>query len=80
MSTEDDERNILKISTECVHHIIHEYLGMRKLCVRWVPHELTFGQKRRRIDDSEQCLKVIKRKKIKFLPRYVTTDDTWRME
>ncbi|KAF7286555.1 hypothetical protein GWI33_004954 [Rhynchophorus ferrugineus] len=22
----------LKISTERVHHIIHEYLGMRKLC------------------------------------------------
>ncbi|KAF7267481.1 hypothetical protein GWI33_019313 [Rhynchophorus ferrugineus] len=24
----------LKISTERVHHIIHEYLGMRKLCAK----------------------------------------------
>ncbi|KAF7279235.1 hypothetical protein GWI33_007502 [Rhynchophorus ferrugineus] len=31
----------LKISTERVHHIIHEYLGMRK----WVPREPTFDQK-----------------------------------
>ncbi|KAF7277691.1 hypothetical protein GWI33_009302 [Rhynchophorus ferrugineus] len=34
----------LKISTERVHHIIHEYLGMRKLCVKWTPLELTFDQ------------------------------------
>ncbi|KAF7272699.1 hypothetical protein GWI33_014544 [Rhynchophorus ferrugineus] len=26
----------LKISTERVHHIIHEYLGMRKLCAKWL--------------------------------------------
>ncbi|KAF7269843.1 hypothetical protein GWI33_017133 [Rhynchophorus ferrugineus] len=50
----------LKISTERVHHIIHEYLGMRKLCAKWVPRELTFDQKQRRFDDSEQCLKMIK--------------------
>ncbi|KAF7285245.1 hypothetical protein GWI33_011566 [Rhynchophorus ferrugineus] len=34
----------LKISTERVHHIIHEYLGMKKLCAKWVPRELTFDQ------------------------------------
>ncbi|KAF7265526.1 hypothetical protein GWI33_021061 [Rhynchophorus ferrugineus] len=42
----------LKIFTQHVHHIIHEYLGMRKLCAKWVPRELTFDQKQRRIDDS----------------------------
>ncbi|KAF7265070.1 hypothetical protein GWI33_021592 [Rhynchophorus ferrugineus] len=26
----------LKISTERVHHIIHEYLGTRKLCTMWL--------------------------------------------
>ncbi|KAF7286381.1 hypothetical protein GWI33_005674 [Rhynchophorus ferrugineus] len=25
----------LKISTECIHHIIHKYLGMRKFCAKW---------------------------------------------
>ncbi|KAF7277465.1 hypothetical protein GWI33_007204 [Rhynchophorus ferrugineus] len=43
----------LKISTECVNHIIHEYLGIRKLCAEWVSRELTFDQKQLRVDDSE---------------------------
>ncbi|KAF7271646.1 hypothetical protein GWI33_015495 [Rhynchophorus ferrugineus] len=75
MSTEDADT--LKISIERVHHIIHEYLSMRKLCVKWVQRELTFDQRQRRIDDSEQCLKVIKRNKPEFLRRYVTRDQTW---
>ncbi|KAF7273091.1 hypothetical protein GWI33_014172 [Rhynchophorus ferrugineus] len=61
MSTEDDT---LKIQTECVHHIIYEYLGMGKLCAKWVPRELTFDQNQRRVDDSEQCLKMIERNKL----------------
>ncbi|KAF7268124.1 hypothetical protein GWI33_018707 [Rhynchophorus ferrugineus] len=35
----------LKISLECVYHIFHEYLGMRKLCAKWVLREVTFDQK-----------------------------------
>ncbi|KAF7283525.1 hypothetical protein GWI33_000358 [Rhynchophorus ferrugineus] len=62
----------LRISTERVHHIIHEYLVMRKLCAKWVPRELTFDQKQRRVDYSEQCLKMVQ-----FLRRYVTMDEAW---
>ncbi|KAF7269040.1 hypothetical protein GWI33_017892 [Rhynchophorus ferrugineus] len=62
-----------KISSERVHRIIHEYLGIRKLCAKWVQHAFTFNQKQRRVDDSEQCLKMIKRNKPEFLRRYVTT-------
>ncbi|KAF7265149.1 hypothetical protein GWI33_021408 [Rhynchophorus ferrugineus] len=36
--------NTLKISTEDVHHIFQEYLGMRKLCAKWVTRELTFAK------------------------------------
>ncbi|KAF7280584.1 hypothetical protein GWI33_005721 [Rhynchophorus ferrugineus] len=43
----NEKADTLKISTERVHHIIHEYLGVRKLCVKWVPRELTFDQKQR---------------------------------
>lgn len=60
----------LKISTERVHHIVHEYLGMRKLCAKWVPRELTFDQKQQRVDDSEQCLELFNRNKSEFLRRY----------
>lgn len=69
--------DIVKISTERVHHIVHEYLGMRKLCAKWVPRELTFDQKQQRVDDSEQCLEMIKHNKAEFLRRYVTMDETW---
>ncbi|KAF7277971.1 hypothetical protein GWI33_008970 [Rhynchophorus ferrugineus] len=78
MSTQDGERNrcTKMTSTERVHHIIHEYLGVRKPCAKWVPRELTVDQKQRRVDDSEQCLKMIKRNKPEFLRRYVTMDET----
>ena len=33
--------NIVGISTERVHHILHEKLAMKKLCARWVPRLLT---------------------------------------
>lgn len=56
----------LKVSTERVHNIIHVYLGMRKLGEKWVPRTLTFDQKQRIVDDSEQCLKMFKHYKPKF--------------
>ncbi|XP_040576711.1 uncharacterized protein [Lepeophtheirus salmonis] len=68
--------DILKISTDRVY-MIHEYLGMRKLCVQWVPRELTLKQKQRLVDDSEQCLKMIERNKSEFLRLYVTMNETW---
>jgi histone-lysine N-methyltransferase SETMAR len=67
----------LKISKERVGHIVHEYLGMRKLCAKWVPRELTVDQKQQRVDDSEQCLELINRNKTEFERRYVTMDETW---
>ncbi|KAF7279819.1 hypothetical protein GWI33_006702 [Rhynchophorus ferrugineus] len=42
----------LDIPTERIHHIIREYLGMRKLCAKGMPRELTFDQKQR-VDDWE---------------------------
>jgi [histone H3]-lysine36 N-dimethyltransferase SETMAR len=67
----------LKISKERVGHIVNEYLGMRKLCSKWVPRELTIDQKQQRIDDSEQCLELFNCNKPEFLRRYVTMDETW---
>ncbi|XP_019878165.1 histone-lysine N-methyltransferase SETMAR-like [Aethina tumida] len=67
----------LKISKEHVGDIVNEYLGMRKLCSKWVSRELTIDQKQQRIDDSEQCLELFNRNKLEFLDRYVTMDETW---
>ncbi|GFW33798.1 putative mariner transposase [Trichonephila clavipes] len=67
----------LKISKERVGHIVNEYLDMRKLCSKWVPHEITIDQKQQRIDDSKPCLELFNRNKSEFLRRYVTMDETW---
>ncbi|GFX43462.1 putative DD34D transposase [Trichonephila clavipes] len=50
---------------------------MRKLCLKWVPRELSIDLKQQRIDDSKQCLELFKRNKSEFLRRYVTMDETW---
>ena len=73
----NDIADIVKISSERVHHIIHEYLDMRKLCAKWVPRELTIHQKQQRVDDSERCLELLNRNRSEFWRRYVTMDETW---
>lgn len=60
---------MVEISKERVGHIIYEYLGMRKLCAKWIPRLLTIDQKQQLVDDSEQCLKLLNRNKIDFLHR-----------
>ncbi|GBP55534.1 hypothetical protein EVAR_36257_1 [Eumeta japonica] len=37
-------------SPTVVNKIIHEYLSVRKLCSRWIPHNLTEAQKFRLVD------------------------------
>nr|XP_033783950.1 histone-lysine N-methyltransferase SETMAR-like [Geotrypetes seraphini] len=65
------------ISSECVHTILHEYLGMRKLSARWVPRLLTMDQKRVRLDISKTCLERFKHNERDFLRRFVIVDETW---
>lgn len=69
--------DIVKISDGSVFTILHEHLGMRKLCAKWVPRELTVDQKQQRIDASEVCLALLNRNKMEFYRRYVTMDETW---
>ncbi|VVC40054.1 Hypothetical protein CINCED_3A010488 [Cinara cedri] len=69
--------DIVKISSERVHHIIHEYFYKKKLRTKWVQRELTIDQKHQLVNDSEQCLKLFKRNKPEFSRRYETMDETW---
>lgn len=68
---------IVNISHNTVFHIIHNDLGMRKLCARWVPRSLTIDQKHERVTKSKECLAMFKRNKSEFLRRYITVDETW---
>lgn len=56
----------MNISEECVYHILHENLGMRKLSARWVPRSLTSDQKRVRINIYNALWR-----------RLITVGETW---
>ena len=36
----------LNISGTSIHSILHEHLAVKKICSRWIPHNLTIAQKR----------------------------------
>ncbi|XP_020282790.1 histone-lysine N-methyltransferase SETMAR-like [Pseudomyrmex gracilis] len=72
-----DIAEIVDISSERVHNILHEHLNMKKLCTQWVPRLLTLDQKQRRMDVSTECLQRYKRNPKDFLSRFVTVGETW---
>jgi [histone H3]-lysine36 N-dimethyltransferase SETMAR len=45
-STYKQIEDILGISAIAINSIIHDYLKLRKVCARWVPHQLTDAQRR----------------------------------
>jgi histone-lysine N-methyltransferase SETMAR len=73
----DEIVEIVNISKERVHYIIHEHLGIRKLIARWVPRLLTIYQKRQRVRASTRSLELFQRNPNEFLRRFITVDETW---
>ena len=65
------------ISSERVHNILHQHLGMKKLSARWVPRLLTVDHKRNRVRCSKDCLQLFQRNPQDFRCRFVTVDETW---
>lgn len=65
------------ISGERVFHILHEDLGMKKLCARWVPRLLTVDNKQNRVTASKECLQLLNHNKTEFFRRFITCDETW---
>ena len=45
-----DVQDIMKILSGSLTRILHDCLGVRKCCARWVPHNLSGDQKRGRVD------------------------------
>ena len=48
---------ILGISSTPINSTIHDYLNLRKVCARWVPHTLTDDQKQLPLQFSHHSLK-----------------------
>ena len=48
---------IMKISSGCLARILHDCLGVKKRCARWVPHSLSGEQKRGRVNGQTHVLR-----------------------
>jgi [histone H3]-lysine36 N-dimethyltransferase SETMAR len=67
----------LEIPTTTVHTILHSSLQLKKVCSRWIPHELTLEQKLQRIEFCQQFLEKFKNPQSKSLYNIVTGDETY---
>jgi len=67
----------IRISKERVGYILHEELGMKMFCARWVPRLLTADQKHTCMKISEQCLERLNKNKTDFVHRFITIEETW---
>ena len=56
-STYEQIEAILGISSIAINSIIHDYLNLRKVCIRWVSHTLTGDQKQLRFQFYHHLLK-----------------------
>lgn len=65
------------MSLERVQHLVHDVLGYRKVCARWVPRMLTPDMKQNRKQISQELLTRYAQEGDAFLNRIVTGDESW---
>ena len=65
------------IHSSSVLKILLERLGLRKICVRWVPHLLTDEQKQSRVRLALQVIEKYDKCDPRRLEEIVTGDETW---
>ena len=64
------------ISYGTVSRIIHDELKLKKLCARWIPHELTEQNKKQRVRICRDNLDKLKSGQWRLCD-IVTGDETW---
>lgn len=75
--TYDEIEASLGISRTAVSKILHEHLAVKKVCSRWIPHNLTIAQKQARVDWCKQMLKKFERGASRHVFNIVTGDESW---
>ena len=65
------------ISKGSVETILHDKLGLSKVCARWVPRMLSAVQRADRVDMSRANLDLFNGDPEEFCLRVVTGDETW---
>ena len=66
----------LGISMTSIHKILHEHLAVKKICSRWIPHNLKDAQKKARVDWCKEMLKEYNRGSSKAVYNIVTGDES----
>ena len=66
----------LGISSTSISKILHEHLAVKKICSRWIPHNLTKAQKDARIDWCKQILKKYNAGASNIVYKIVTGDES----
>lgn len=67
----------LGIDMKQISTILHDHLAVKKLCARWIPHNLTEAQKATRVKWSKEMLKKFNRGASNLVYNIVTGDETW---
>ena len=73
----DEVANHFEISHGSAYDTIHNRLGFRKVCARWVPKELTEDHRNNRVVICQRLLDRYANEGEAFLTRIVTGDETW---
>ena len=63
-STYNEIEAFTSLSRGTIYNIKHENLKLRKVVARWVPHELTDENRRKRVEDCRENLKMFREGKL----------------
>lgn len=67
----------LDISMTSINKILHEHLGVKKICSRWIPHNLTNAQKEIRVNWCKEMLIKYRQGTSKAVYNICTGDESW---
>ncbi|GFS82437.1 putative DD34D transposase [Nephila pilipes] len=67
----------LDISMISINKILHEHLSVKKICSRWIPHNLTNAQKKARVDWCKEMLEKYIQGTSKAVYNIYTCDESW---
>jgi hypothetical protein len=67
----------LGVSHSIILSHVREFLGMKIVCLRWIPHKLTTSLRRIPMDFCRELLPILKAQKKNKFQRFVTGDDSW---
>ena len=69
-------KTTLGISGTSIHSILHEHLIVKKICLRWIPHNLLIAQKKVCVDWSKEMIQKYNRGASKHVYDNVTGDES----